>query len=168
MTKEDRNTKILLVIVIILVIGIGVYNLFFNKPNKKDEVIDTETISIVTNPSDFYTASSCVLKYLNYVASGNRDNIIRLLSSDYKNKNNITIENIDNFINITNTVYNFNARKMFMQQVGKNIYKYYIYGLISEEYIDYEYSETNFYIIVILDKNNGTFAIEPYNGEIFN
>ena len=163
---EERNKKVLLIIVVVGVIFLGIYKLFFEKKSE-NENIDTETIEIVTNQNDFFTVSSCVSRYINYLSASDNDKIYMLLGKEYKEKNNITKENLNNYIKYLDGIYSFNPKKMFVQRLGLNTYKYYVYGLISKESIDITPEESNFYISVILDRKNGTFAIEPYNGEIF-
>ena len=163
---EERNKKILLIILIVALVVLGIYKIFFEK-NGLDEPIDTETISIVSEPNDFYTVSSCVSKYLNYLAVSDSDNLLVLISNEYKKENSITKENIYNFIGTLTGVHSFNARKMFVQRLSQNTYKYYVYGFISRETINTNPEENNFYIVVILDRKNGTFAIEPYDGSMF-
>ena len=165
--REERNKKILLIVLIIAVVALGIYKLFFEKNNSEQEKIDTETISIVTNPNDFYTVSSCVSKYLSYLSVSDSKNLLILLSDDYKKENSVTQSNIYNYIGSLNGVYGFNPKKMFVQRLSENTYKFYVYGLISEETINLTSNEIDYYIIVILDRENSTFAIEPYDGSMF-
>lgn len=167
MNKEERNKKILLIVLVTAVILLGIYKLFFDKKEIKEEIVDTETISIVTNPNEFYTVSSCVSKFLNYLSTGDTENLFILLSEEYKEENSITKDNIYNFISSLNGVYSFNPKKMFVQRTNKNTYKFYVYGLVEEESINSNYNRNDYYIVVILDKENGTFAIEPYDGSMF-
>ena len=164
--KEGKSEKILLVILLVALVALGIYKLFFSK-NKELEQIDTETISIVVEPNDFYTVSSCASKYLSYLSISDTEKLIILLSEEYKRKNSITNDNLYSFTGALNGTFSFNARKMFVQRLDSNIYKYYVYGLISEETISLDLNETDYYLVVILDRKNGTFAIEPYDGEIF-
>jgi len=164
--KEERNKKILLIVLIIALICLGIYKLFFDKKSSSEE-IDTKTISIVSNPNDFYTVSSCVSKYLAYLSSGDNDKLYTLISDEYKKNNLVNKDNIYGFIDNLNGVYSFNPRKMFVQRLGENTYKFYVYGLTTLETINPYSNEKDFYLIVILDRKNSTFAIEPYDGSIF-
>lgn len=165
--KEERNKRILLIVLVAAVILLGVYKLFFENKKEQAEQIDTETISVVTNANDFYTVSSCVSKFLSYLSINDTENLLILLSDEYKKENSVTQDNIYNFISALNGVYNFNPRKMFVQRTNKNTYKFYIYGLIEQESMELISDSMDYYIVVILDKENGTFAIEPYDGSMF-
>ena len=166
--KAERNKKILMLVIIVSVIFVGVYELFFRKEKIEEEKIDTETISVVQDKSKFYTVSSCVSKYLNYLSSRETDKIIILLSDDYKKDNSITSLNVYENLGELNGINTFSPKKMFVQRLSKNVYKYYVKGFIQEESIDYVGSNQEYFIVVILDEKNMTFAIEPYDGSLFN
>ena len=73
---------------------------------------------------------------------------------------------MDNFVTYLNDIYSFNPRKMYVQRLSKEVYKFYVYGwLVKESMISSEMSD--YYIVVLLDRGNLTFAIEPYNGDLF-
>lgn len=165
--KADRNEKILAIVIVIAVLFLGVYKLFFEKDNIVEEKIDTETISIVKDNSKFYTVSSCVSKYISYLSSGETDNLLILLSNNYKKENSINSSNIYNYISSFNGISTFTPKKMFQQRISKSIYKYYVSGYIQEETIDSTSIRQEYYIIVIMDEENMTFEIEPYDGSIF-
>lgn len=167
MDKEEKSKKIIALVLVIAVIILGLYKLFFEVTNIKKEKIDTETISIVRDNDRFYTVSACVSKYLSYLSIKDTDNLLILLSNDFKTKNSITSENIYSFIGVLDGTKNFSAKKMYEQRVSKNVYKYYVYGYIEEVSIDYVSNKQEYYLIVLLDEENMVFAIEPYDGEIF-
>lgn len=165
--KEERNKKILAIVLVSAVLLLGIYNLFFNKLTIEKEKIDTKTISIVKDNSRFYTVSSCVSKFLNYLSIKDTNNLLILLSEDFKSSNNVTIDNIYSYIGNINGTKNFSARKMYEQRISENIYKYYIHGYIQSESMNFIANKENYYLIVILDEETMTFAIEPYDGSMF-
>lgn len=165
MNKDEKNQKILAIVLVIIVCILGIYKLFFDKSKK--ETIDTETISVVKNNDRFYTVTSCVNKYLTYLSSGDKDNLYLLLNENYKNENNITKENISNFININIGNISFNPYKMFEQRLSKNVYKYYIKGYIRKDTFSGVGPKEEFYIIIIMNQSNLTFSVMPYDGEMF-
>ena len=162
--NEEKNQKILAVVLVIAVICLGVYKLFFTKKTKN--TIDT-TIKVVTSINDFYTVSSCVDNFFIYVNSLNTENIMILLSEEYKNKNNITSSNLYNYVEKFDKYYSFIPKKMYVQKVSKGIEKYYVYGQKEVVALDDFKTGDDYYVIVILDRTNLTFAIEPYDGESF-
>ena len=165
--NEEKNQKVLAIVLAIAVIGLGVYKLFFSKNNDKDK-LDTETISIVTDSNRFYTVAGCIDKYYAYLSSDNKDNLLILLSDEYKKENNITAENIYSYIKKMDNFYTFSPSIMYYQRLSKDTYKYYVSGSLEGTYLNFKGEPEEIYIVVILDESNTTFAIEPYDGEIFN
>ena len=165
--KSERNTKILAVVIVISVLFLGIYKLFFEKNKIIEEKLDTETISVLEDNSRFFTVSSCVSKYINYLSINDSENLLILLSNDYKQKNDVNSSNLYNYVGTINGTYSFIPKKMFQQRVSKSIYKYYVNGFIQKETIDSVSEKQEYYIVVILDEENMTFAIEPYDGSLF-
>lgn len=163
--KSERNQKIITIILVILVLIIGIYNLFI----KKDEVekLDTETISLVTDVDRFFTVASCVSKYINYLSIDDKSSLYTLLDNNYKKENNITEDNMYNYIIDVNSGVQFQAYKMYSQNITENIVKYYVHGYIEYEQIDVVSAKSDYYVIAILDQETLTFSIVPYDGEIF-
>lgn len=165
--KEERNKKILAVVIVIALLILGIYNIFFANKNIEEEKIDTETISVVEDNSKFFTVSSCVSKYISYLSDRNTENLLILLSNEYKNNNSVNSQNLYNFTGNIGDNNTFTAKKIFQQRLTKTIYKYYIYGYIQEDLMDSVSAKQDYYIIVILDESNMTFSIEPYDGSMF-
>ena len=165
--NEERNKRVLAVILSIAVIALIAYNLFFTK-KEVEEQIDTATISIVTDNSRFYTVSSCVVKFFAYMNSNNKDSIIKLLSEDYKTKNNINTSNLYSYVTKFKVHSSFAPMKMYSQKLSKYVTKYYVYGKSEEEGTNATGLSSDYYLIVYLDESSLTFSIEPYDGEIFN
>ena len=163
---EEKNQKLLAIILVLAVIALGVYKLFFSNRTKKEN-IDTKTISVVTNNSDFFTVAGCISKYFIYLNGADTNNLLVLLSDDYKKNNNIDSSNLYSYVDKIKNFYTFIPKEMRKQRVSKNKYKYYVYGLLEKGTEDTTHTREDYYIIVILDESNMTFAIEPYDGEIY-
>ena len=166
MNKNEKTQVIVTVVLVAAALILIIYSTFFNK-KEVSEKIDTETISIVNDNSKFFTVSSCVSKYLNYLSIRDTDNLLILLSNDYKTKNSVDKSNIYSFVGSVQGNPEFSPKKMFVQRMSKNVYKYYVYGTITQDVINTLGESIDYYLIVILDEENMTFAIEPYNGEMF-
>ena len=168
MGNNDNNKQTLLAIILVIaVLVLGIYKLFFEKQNVEVEKIDTETISIVKDNNRFFTVGSCVSKYINYLSIRDTENLLVLLSKQFKDENSVNAENLYDYTGSINETNVFSAKKMFEQRVSKNIYKYYVYGFIQQELMDSISPKQDYYLIVILDEENMTFSVEPYNGEMF-
>lgn len=165
--KAERNKKILAIVIVIAVLFLGIYKIFFEKHIIEEEKIDTKTISVLKDNSRFFTVSSCVSKYIKYLSDKDTENLLVLISNEYKEKNSINSNNLYNFLGTMDFNSTFTAKKMFQQRISKTIYKYYVYGFLEEDLMDSVSAKQPYYLIVILDESNMTFAIEPYDGSMF-
>ena len=165
MKDKSKLTAIILVIITIVVVVIS----FITKDKQENKV---EDINIVTNYSNFYTVDSCLYRTITYMASKDKDSLYLLLNDNYKKENNITKENIMNLFSDVNENSTFITKKMYYQNISNNITKYYVYGIIQDNYLFEDEDITQLesidkYFIVYLDTNNKTFSIEPYSKELF-
>ena len=165
--NEERNKKILAIVLVIAVLFLGIYKLFFEKNMVEEEKIDTKTISVVKDNSRFFTVTSCVSKYINYLSTHDTENLLVLLDNSFKEENSIDSNNLYNYINPITGINTFTGKKMFEQRLSKTAYKYYVYGYIQQELMDTISPKQDYYLIIILDEENMTFSVEPYNGDMF-
>ena len=118
---QIKNIRGIIITVIVLAALYGIYTLFFNKP--KDETDNKIDVVLVNDYNRFYTVSSCVTKYLNTLSSNNVENILTILDKNYKEKNNITEDNIYNYINKVDDVDSFSPRKMYYKETNNYVRK---------------------------------------------
>ena len=164
---KDKSKLVAITLVIITILVVVITNLF-NKGEQQKE----NKIEIVTNYSNFYTVDSCLYRTITYIASKDNESLLTLLSNNYKKENNIDNNNVlELFVEIEEDSL-FVSKKMYYEQINNNITKYYVHGQIKKNQIlddeliyREDYKDT--YFIVYLDTENKTFAIEPYNGDIF-
>lgn len=160
MNKKENILVVLLAIVALAVVIVNIIS------NKKTE----EKIIRVTNYSDFYTVDSCVDRVVGYIANKDTKNLLLSTSKKYIKSNKIDESNVLDFYIEALQDSTFSAKDMYYQQLNK-IEKYYILGTVNYEnnfedlYQSSDEKET--YFIVYLDKSNGIFSIEPYDGAIF-
>jgi len=166
MKDKSKLTAIVLVILTIVVVILT----FIIDKNKNEE--DNNDILIVTNASNFYTVNSCLYRTITYIATQDKESLLLLLPEEYKEKNEITQENVlDLFFDVTETS-TFVSQKMYYEYINKNTNKYYVQGYIQENQLFDDELLTNqdyetVYFIVYLDSNENIFSIEPYDGKIF-
>ncbi len=186
MDKIKKYIIIFVCVIIIIMILIFLLNFKQeNEYNKKimegdpGETIElTNKIEYVDDFSTFKTVEQCIQQYYNILNNrsssfygkdedGNEikifsDTEIRqirldLLSDEYKNDNNININNIDKYIKTSEEQFEILILKM-KQINNTNVEKYIAQGIITN--IDNKFIG-EFYIIVNLDIYNETFSIEP-------
>ncbi len=165
MKDKSKLTIIILAIITIAVVLIT----YFIDNNKKEE---ENEINIVTNYSKFFTVNSCLFRSVTYISSKDSDSLLKVLSEEYKKKNNITSENVLSIFDEIDENSTFEARKMYVQKYKDNIDRYYVYGVITDNKLMQNSSlnkedTKDIYFIVYLDTENEIFSIEPYDGNIF-
>ena len=137
--------------------------------------IEEEKMTIQEAREKYYIVKQSVYSYFNILNTENsiyygyndenemtklyneNDKIYNLLSTSYIQKNNITKENIDNFIKKIDTKALFVPLEIKYKE-NNNLFKYAISGYITD--LKYNVLQ-NVYLIVNLDLDNGTFSIEP-------
>ncbi len=147
-----------------------------------DESIDYNNVKVeeVTGNIEFYTIRNCVQSYFDVLntdssmyygkdANNNyvkviddntiKQSIYNLLSEKYIKENNITIDNLFNYVEEMNESVLFVPIKMNILK-GENVDKYAVYGFIEDKNF---YKKKDIYIFVNKDKVNGTFSIELIN-----
>ena len=86
----DKNLKLVIALIVIMAVLAGINQVFFkDKVKVKEDKVNQDEILLVDDYNRFYTVSSCVSKYLNYLAANNTEKLLVLLSNEYKTENNI-------------------------------------------------------------------------------
>ncbi len=139
---------------------------------------DKETTKDVTDTVKFFTVKDCVYQYYDQINQQNdkyygrnekneyalivsqkqinQDNL-DLLSKEYIQRNNITVENVKKYIDTIKEKVLFTPLKMRVL-ISPNVEKYIVYGFIQN--LNNEFIK-EVYLIVNLDVTNHTFSIEP-------
>lgn len=170
--KKKKILIILIILVLLLIFTIiGIINIINNKNNNGktikeskysngDETVLNTTVHRLNDRNIFFEVEEAVQKYINYITNSNNSDILKVLDTAYINSNSITIDNVENFINKSYKGMKFEAIQM-NEIEGEVIDIYGVYGRIYNaetiETISYDY------FIVLVDKNNFTFMIEPIN-----
>lgn len=82
-----------------------------------------------------------------------KDSIYKLLDNEYIQKNNITVQNVLNYVDIVKEIPTFKVDKMRVVH-GEKTYTYIVYG---------SYNNELKYYFVTIDNINSTYCIEPLN-----
>ena len=139
---------------------------------------DTTKIEKVTDESRFFSVKSCVQQYLDQMNNNNdiyfgfdenneyskivdnetiNKNRLNLLSEKFVKDNNITIHNLDQYVETFEEKVIFDALQMRYIR-GEQVENYIVYGIISS--LNNEYLG-DLYIIVNVDRERKTFSITP-------
>ena len=167
MDKLDKKDKILLSCLITLVIGAFIYKITMYFVSKQQEETFDNEIHLVTDASRFFTVSSCVDRFMKYISVKDNASVYKMVSSDYMKDNGITQSTVLSLFPSVDSGVAFSAIKMYEQQIGPTVMKYYIYGQYETINIDDISTQNDYYVIVYLYTKNMLFALEPYDGALF-
>lgn len=162
------------IIICLLGIAVVIGLIFTIKDNRQKNVPEYDKEArIVKNFNDFYTINNCINKFVSYVNNKNHEAILSVLSTNYKEKNNINTNNLLSTLNLEENSI-FVAKKMLYKYVDDKEYKYYVYGLQGKNNItmNNDFDETKahdaYYIVYIKEsEDEKMFSIEPYDGKEF-
>lgn len=157
---------ILIVAVIIIISGILIILLNFNPESNTQNEIETlqtleKDVTPVKDRNDFFTVANCIDKYVTYLSTKEKDILYNYLDETYKVENNITIDNVYQFVKTYDDYYKFKASEMYVANLSNNISQYYVYGTLTPESTGDDEEEIDFYISIKLDKLNNTFSVIP-------
>lgn len=164
----NKTEKIEVAIIIILIIIFCSTIIYAKNVDKKvdSEKIDN-TVSPLKDVNRYFSIDSAISKYISYVESQDKSAILKILNSKYIKDNQITTDNLFNYITAYETTYKSNTREIYQVSKHDNIYKYYAKVRINNELLD----SSNFvrfdYFEITIDEENLTFAIEPISSIIY-
>lgn len=120
----------------------------------------------VTDYTEFFNVNNILNMFYSLVANRNSKSIVNVFDADYMEKNNITVDNLKEYVNSKYDEITFYSKTMYRK--GENAVRYYF---VNGELQNYEFaSETlseveNISILVIVDFNNDCFSIVPIANE---
>ena len=167
MKKDKDNSKIIAILLATLAIVVIIVSFTIKKTEEQKE-----ELTILKNPSQFFTVNSCIYRVTTYISKKETKNLLKVLSQSYRKKNKINQNNVLDVFPKIEVDSTFVSKKMYYQEINKHVKKYYVQGIIKPNIIhDYTKVEIeeyeNVYYIVTLDSKNQLFSIEPYDGKIF-
>lgn len=180
MKKKLINITITIMIIIIIV-SILILVIFLGKNNEEDSNTEetvqkveyiNNNIESISNNKKLFAVKNCIqdfIKQINvnnvvYYTGGERieQSIISkwtysLLSTEYINNNNITEDNVYNYVNNIEEKLTFIPLKINVLEC-KSTTRYAIYGFTCTQTNEYK---EDVYFILNVDNNNNTYSIEP-------
>ena len=162
--KENKIKIIIYLVLVAVFVGIGILFVYLTrKPENFDDVHDPITENY--NIQDVYDINEYQMVYTSmsnyyHMRNDEPENLIDLLFDDYKTKNHITINNIDNFVEKKYDYYNYTITNL--TKYSNPYYAiYYISGKYSLEELDTTVEESIVKDILIMDTINNSYAILP-------
>lgn len=154
--SEKIEIKIIMFLVLLTLLLVAIFG--FNKKEGK--------LELLKDSSEFYMISGCVNRYFLYQIDPDTDKVYTILNKDYKKEKNITLENIKDTISLETIMYTYDAKKIYKQQLSKNVFRYYVTGLAQPQTLEGNGDTVTRKFVVTLYHQNSTFDIKPYEGNI--
>lgn len=166
LTLKEKNilTIILSLLVLLVFIGIGIYDKYMESKEEMEESMKT---TLVQDESRYMTVLSCARKFLDTVQNGTSDEIISLLKNDYRDTYNINANNLSNYVPklAKDPIYVYAGEEMYQKRISKNVIEYYLIGNIKEEVLDDISKYTKYDLTITLYENKFVFSIKPGIGD---
>ena len=183
---------IIILVIVSIIIGLIIFenyskkhdaNIIDDQENYAEEV-EEQTTDLTEN--DFYTVNNYISQYFDVLNKNNssyfgiddngeeikvvsddeiKTEILNLLSTEYINKNNITINNVYDFVDDIEEDVNFVPIDMALKSSNSQVQQFVVSGLL--ENINYNIIKVK-YLIVNLDIVNSTYSVEPLEDNKYN
>lgn len=152
MKKDDIKT--LVVVILICSLCVGLVLILNHKSN-------SEKLEPVNDYNVFFSTYNYVTNYINKVGSKNNESIYNLLYSDYIVDNNITVDNVFNYVEDISSEISLKVKGIESVKIKEN-YLYYINGsLVKETYDGSEIYNDNYEVVLVYDYDSLTYSIYP-------
>lgn len=160
----------IIIIILLIILTITSLLLYMSFKTKETETItqtpttetENKTITLLDNRNMFFTVSTCVNRYIDYIVKKNNNSLYLILDAKYIAKNNITEQNILNSVDKITNKQVFIARKIYEMAEDNYNSTFYVYGTIRDDKDEEKTQEKDFYITVKLNYENNTFSIIPF------
>ena len=165
-----KKLKIIIIVVSLIIVAIIIALLIYNTnqyyEEEHGEVITEDMVEetqaereYTQNEEQFFTIEKLASNYYLYARLGNADAVVDILTDNFKNNNGITAENVIQRLGIEKEGYR--AREILTDNSSSNTI-YLVYGVIGERE-----DLTESYLIVYVDIENSTYAIQPIEEEMY-
>ncbi len=161
------SKNIVRIIAVIIVLGVF-FAIISIRDALNEPISSSASKTLVTNPSRFYTVTSCIDKYLLYLENQNAKNLYTLLNQEYIEKNILNEQNVlEHLKNYGNGLFTINARKMYEKKISETVHQYFVAGYVEQNLFGEIGTSVESYFVVTLYEEELTFSIEPSTKEIF-
>jgi hypothetical protein len=164
LTEDQR--KVLMMWFFLLIFLIGLVVLIANNKIKK-RVVDEKykTYVVVRDYSRYYTITNILDKYYTTIYNKNYESVIKMLDADYVKDNNITKDNLEDFIKTYDARTTYQGSLMCSKRLGKGYTSYYVSGEVVGAN-SYKIYDTKYYE-VLLNENQVTFTVKEIDSNQF-
>lgn len=169
LSLSDSEKKVLIAWAIVGIIILLIVLLFGLKKEKtKQEEIDNITANgsnYLIDHSRYYTVKNAIAKYYSFLNVDDYDSALKILSEKYVKDNNITTNNITDFLTNTDVQLSYQSKRMCLKSIKSGVYTFVSEGeeisANTGKFIGDKYYE------VVLDGNTSLFSIKPIESSTF-
>ena len=168
--KTINKTIIGFIVILVIIIAINLTNKM-NLTNKTNDIVEEnkieETMKLnvkleeLRDRNMFFTVSSCVNKYLNYVVSKDETVLYNILDNDYITEKEITENNVLSYVEKLTEYQIFEAKKMYILEDG-NISTIYVKGKIRDDILDENKPRKDYEVAVKIYHDKNIFTVIPF------
>lgn len=114
-----------------------------------------------TDYNKYLSAVQCVNLFLDTIIKDENEALI-LLNEEYKQKYNITTNNIKSFLPALskNFLHDFKTNKIYQKKISKNVTEYYLKGEIVSSAMDMNTTYTDLDVTIVFYETDETFSIK--------
>ena len=131
------------------------------KHEKESEVpsITAKDSKVLLDRNRYYTIKSAITKYYSYLNMKDYEAVLKILDKNYKDKNDITETNLDEYLTDTDKQLSYQSKVMCLKSVKKGVYTFVTEGTEIASNTGTEIGEK--YYQVTLDGNTSLFSLMP-------
>lgn len=163
---KEKKVKILIVTILLAIPFILLTILILSNLNEREKeqtynfMSDKYKLSKIYDINEFYTVNSCINNYLNHINNLNKNEVMNLLDKKYIQENKIEQNNVMNYIDEYNEIYNYSLNEI--EVYFNSYYKiYFTKGEYTKEDDEIVYDKKNISHIIIFDITNNSYSIIP-------
>jgi hypothetical protein len=164
MKKYEPGIRLLTAFIILIasIAFVVTVEIVTNKKGNKKEYVNYNVFA-VTDHNRFFSVTSAVDSFILNLKYKDSDNLMELLDKKYIEKNNITIDNILEKLDIFEETYAVSVRTLYHIKSYNNIYVYYAKAKLYEmNYTTVEHRPIReVFMKITINENDVTFAIAP-------
>lgn len=142
-----------------------------NIENKENDNSNEEKITFkyLTDHRRYFVLSDIIERYYSYIFVKDHNKLFSILTDEFKEKNEININNIGLKMPKYDKYYSPNIEEIYYLEKNNKVLSYFLKIILIEDDIDKQEGFENFadYLEVILDENNLTFQISPIDSVIY-
>lgn len=164
-SETERKVLIIWLIIGVLVFLAVVLINIKPKTSKTEQPNTTPGENHVSDRIRYYTVKNAINKYYSYKNMSDYDSVIKILDSDYVEKNHIDEDTVTTFIGESGSMMTFETGIMCLKSYKSGVYVYVVEG--NEVAMSTGEVKNKMYYQITLDGNTSLFSLLPIGEEAY-